>query len=439
MQRMANPDSSLVWNKMSELYCNDLMSDVIFLVGGERKRVPGHKFVLALCSSVFDNVFKNLKLDKKELLIEDVTYRAFLCFLKYCYSGNVSMNEEIDFDVLKLASRFNVPGLIKICEDYLLNMLDRDSCLTFYSKCSFLNNGSLFKKKILNFIGFHFRFLVKTEATLEVFLSLSQKQLIEIAELEGLNCEEFELFNVLMTWAQHNCLKLQIPCTPKNLREILGDGLYKIRFPIFSKEEIFEVFAEFRHILTHNEIRDIIQSYRDNATTHCNFSNNYRNRFYSLCKSDFMTISGSERSLVPCFKNQVQVEFDFTKKIFIELTNCKINTTNVQNTFLNGFGIVVEKNQDPNITLCTLSSKYNKNILKIHKSYSHKLNSNYDLHIAKFSRIELYNGSYTLCCEVDSAVPFVKLDDSRFFNLNHFTISTVSKTHEGAIPYLILY
>uniref|UniRef100_A0A1B0DAR9 Uncharacterized protein n=1 Tax=Phlebotomus papatasi TaxID=29031 RepID=A0A1B0DAR9_PHLPP len=153
---MANPgsaSSSLMLDRMSELYCNNLMSDVIFLVGDERTRVPGHKF------------------------------------------------------------------------------------------------------------------LVKTEATLEIFLSLSQKQLNEIAELDGLNCEEFELFSAIMTWAQHNCLKLQIPCTPKNLREILGDVLYKIRFPIFSKEEIFEVFAEYRHILTHNEIRDIIQTYKGKDIT----------------------------------------------------------------------------------------------------------------------------------------------------------------------------
>lgn len=67
------------------MFNNDLMADVHFVVGppGGTQRLPGHKYVLAVGSSVFHAMFYGeLAEDKDEIRIPDVEPAAFLAMLK---------------------------------------------------------------------------------------------------------------------------------------------------------------------------------------------------------------------------------------------------------------------------------------------------------------------------------------------------------------------
>ncbi|MGH0139116.1 UNVERIFIED_CONTAM: hypothetical protein FKN15_030459, partial [Acipenser sinensis] len=67
------------------MFNNDLMADVHFVVGppGGTQRLPGHRYVLAVGSSVFHAMFYGeLAEDKDEIRIPDVEPAAFLAMLK---------------------------------------------------------------------------------------------------------------------------------------------------------------------------------------------------------------------------------------------------------------------------------------------------------------------------------------------------------------------
>ncbi|XP_060685485.1 BTB/POZ domain-containing protein 6-B isoform X3 [Hemiscyllium ocellatum] len=69
------------------MYNNELMADVHFIVGppGCTQRVPAHKYILAVGSSVFYAMFYGeLAEDKPDIHIPDVEPAAFLILLKCC-------------------------------------------------------------------------------------------------------------------------------------------------------------------------------------------------------------------------------------------------------------------------------------------------------------------------------------------------------------------
>lgn len=74
-----------IQERNSALFMNELMSDIHFLVGKkeEQMRVPAHKYVLAISSSVFYAMFYgSLAENQKEIEIPDVEPKAFIAMLK---------------------------------------------------------------------------------------------------------------------------------------------------------------------------------------------------------------------------------------------------------------------------------------------------------------------------------------------------------------------
>jgi len=74
--------------RVSYLFNNDILSDVNFLVGRKQQRIPGHKFVLAIGSPVFDAMFNGpLGMKDSETCVElpDVEPQAFLALMKVIY------------------------------------------------------------------------------------------------------------------------------------------------------------------------------------------------------------------------------------------------------------------------------------------------------------------------------------------------------------------
>lgn len=106
------------------------MADVHFVVGppGGTQRLPGHKYVLAVGSSVFRAMFYGeLVEDKYEIRIPDVEPAAFLAMLKYIYC------DEIDLAVLVTlyaAKKYIVPHLARACVNFLETSLSaKNACV----------------------------------------------------------------------------------------------------------------------------------------------------------------------------------------------------------------------------------------------------------------------------------------------------------------------
>jgi BTB/POZ domain-containing protein 1/2 len=79
--------------RISYMYLNEELSDVIFIVGREnedKERFNAHKFVLSIGSSVFNAMFYGTgqKMSQTtDIMIPDVDSKSFKSFLRFLYTG----------------------------------------------------------------------------------------------------------------------------------------------------------------------------------------------------------------------------------------------------------------------------------------------------------------------------------------------------------------
>jgi BTB/POZ domain-containing protein 1/2 len=79
--------------RISHMYLNEELSDVIFIVGREnedKERFNAHKFVLSIGSSVFNAMFYGTgqKMSQTtDIMIPDVDSKSFKSFLRFLYTG----------------------------------------------------------------------------------------------------------------------------------------------------------------------------------------------------------------------------------------------------------------------------------------------------------------------------------------------------------------
>uniref|UniRef100_A0A1B0CA30 BTB domain-containing protein n=2 Tax=Lutzomyia longipalpis TaxID=7200 RepID=A0A1B0CA30_LUTLO len=265
-----NTSSELAWNyenednttRYSQLFNNPIMSDFTFRVVSEDTVVPGHKFIMSLCSSDFYNIFNLLKLDHYELIIEDVSLSSFLAFLEYCYTMKMNLSDDTTFkktvEVLKLAQRFHMASLVRICEDHIKSKVYYNNCMILFKNKDLLSPESAARREIMRVVEQYFSILVLDQMNLDILVDLPLKDLHEIARHPLLNCNENEVSDVLMKWAKRNCEKNGISSdSTKNLRLILGEVFYEIRFPSMQIYSFSKFLAKYPGMLSHKEISNI--------------------------------------------------------------------------------------------------------------------------------------------------------------------------------------
>lgn len=138
---------SSVRERNAAMFNNDLMSDITFIVGiagsssSSIQRVPAHKYVLAVGSSVFYAMFYGgLAEEKGEIEIPDVEPAAFLTLLRYIYCDDIYLDEETVLATLYAAKKYLVPHLARACVSYL------ETSLSARNACLLLSQGRLFEE-----------------------------------------------------------------------------------------------------------------------------------------------------------------------------------------------------------------------------------------------------------------------------------------------------
>ncbi|XP_013887376.1 BTB/POZ domain-containing protein 3, partial [Austrofundulus limnaeus] len=117
----------------SVMFNNEMMADVHFVVGppGGTQRVPGHKYVLAVGSSVFHAMFYGeLAEDQEEIRIPDVEPPSFLAMLKYIYCDEIELCADTVLATLYAAKKYMVPHLARACVSFLETSLSaKNACV----------------------------------------------------------------------------------------------------------------------------------------------------------------------------------------------------------------------------------------------------------------------------------------------------------------------
>lgn len=79
-----------------------------------------------------------------------------------------------------------------------------------------------------------------------------------IVELETLQCDEKSLFDAVMMWSRRECSRCKLPVTPQNMRSVLGDIIYQIRFPTMTTQEFAECNKMYPELLSADEMTKIM-------------------------------------------------------------------------------------------------------------------------------------------------------------------------------------
>ncbi|XP_055691397.1 BTB/POZ domain-containing protein 3-like [Lutzomyia longipalpis] len=433
-------NAGCIETRLSKFIDNNFLADMTFLVGRDRQKVPGHKFILSTCSWEFYNVFNLLQLDKNELLVEDVEYPAFRNFLTYCYTGKVVLSEENTLEILKLAQRFNMEHLIGICEEHIGANVTKRTCMVLYSKSMCLKQDSGLKEKILSMIEENFSYLVQDRAIMKTFVDLPLAAVRQIAALEHLQCDEMELFDALMKWATHMCRKLKIPDVPKNLRKILCDVFCMIRFPIMKIEWFLEILAKYPEILTPSEIALISLTIRGDVKSCSKFSNNPRKNIIPMLRNA-MKLDIAEGKLIPCFLNTMQPMNVAAMEITVKFRGDRPGV-------LIGYAFIAKKGQEVNQVSCKLRQEQGRSetfqvqgrSTALGKRY--KLSWDYDLMVVclgrKMSIMNRSNVWNELICTFDKPVVHITTENtSPFVGETHINGIYVMNSQSAIVPYLI--
>ena len=186
----------------------------------------------------------------------------------------------------------NVYGLMYASEKYMLDII-KNECKKFLTAsineeyaCVVLQIAHTFhledlQKDALEFIFSHGKSCLESTS----FLSLSSGCVKLIIESDKVSCNEDIIYQKVIQWAKQQCRKKQHVTATKRkhktgndeqLRKVLGDLIYLIRFPIM-KRKYFTEKVSTKNVLTLKEKVEIYQSFDgkviDKFTTHVRLSN----------------------------------------------------------------------------------------------------------------------------------------------------------------------
>jgi len=243
------------------MFNNELLSDVKFVVrnaeGGSEstKKIPAHKFLLAISSPVFYAMFYGELAERKDsIVISDCDYKSLLELFRFMYSDEVNLNADNVMQVLYLAKKYMLPSLADKCTEFLRRKVDASNVFHV------LPYALKYEEKDLvdhcwKVIDKQANEAVKSES----FVTVEKSLLEELVERDSLKVKEVELFKAVDCWATKVCQKQGLATEGSVKRRILGERIVKaIRFPVMKEKEFAEVVLD-SEILTPRESFDMVK------------------------------------------------------------------------------------------------------------------------------------------------------------------------------------
>ena len=91
------------------------------------------------------------------------------------------------------------------------------------------------------------------------FLNLSPECLRLVIESDDLKCKEEVIYQKIIDWSTQRCHDQNRTVNDENIRQVLGDLLYLVRFPIMERKYFTENVSK-KSLLTLDEIVKVYQS-----------------------------------------------------------------------------------------------------------------------------------------------------------------------------------
>ncbi|KAK3106667.1 hypothetical protein FSP39_024838 [Pinctada imbricata] len=225
---------------MTHMLENEIMCDVTFLLGEQRLEVHAHKYMLASRSPVFHAMLDGPMAERGKIEIPDIENGVFDVFLRYVYTDNVSVTVDNVLKVMYVSKKYCVDLLTKQCKDFVKKNITNESACVLMDSASMLQEEEIYKL-CLEKIKENAESCIRSPG----FTTLGKETLKLITESDSLVIKEEVLYEQVMKWCDAECRRQQMEITWENKRNLLGEVLFNIRFPLmdskFFAKEISEI------------------------------------------------------------------------------------------------------------------------------------------------------------------------------------------------------
>lgn len=161
--------------------------------------------------------------------------------------------------MLPVARRFKVNRLVQLCLSLLHDGVDCDNVCILLDE-AIQSHALQMRDRAMVIINKSTRICLKSRA----FRNIGPDAFDYILKSNELNISEGELYECSLEWATTQCQKKQLETTDVNLRQQLGNSLYRIRFTLMPKE-YFQYKIEKSKILTGEEKAEIREYIADGS------------------------------------------------------------------------------------------------------------------------------------------------------------------------------
>ncbi|XP_072036500.1 BTB/POZ domain-containing protein 17-like [Amphiura filiformis] len=211
-------------HNLSQHFRSGDFSDVTLIVGN--KRYSAHKAILAASSPYFQRMFYGGSWKEgsgSEVMLEEIPSceEAFETFLRYFYSGSVTVTKKTVIPVVTLADKYDCQGLKEICSSFIADMLnnkyDVEAALGWVAFAEQMRMHAL-QQKCYDLISYNF----DKACNMSGWLSLSFEQILTILKRSDIVASnEYDIFQVAQTWL------LGHPITENEVKGVLAQVQFK--------------------------------------------------------------------------------------------------------------------------------------------------------------------------------------------------------------------
>ena len=238
------------FNRLINLYNVKKTSDVTFAVGSTETEFFGHTLIIGAASEVFQAQFSGDWKDSRNVSLKDVKEEVFESLMMYIYKDVIKVKGEHLMDLLELAHRYKMTGLLSALTSQATLMNHHSEHVWQYLMFATEVNDTSLKMRCIEFIDRDAKNLI----LLPDFLDISSSTVELIIARDSFILPEMKLFQRLVQWSVAECERSEptLDVTPGNQRKVMNSFILKIRFPLMTLEELASV--EETGILTKEEI-----------------------------------------------------------------------------------------------------------------------------------------------------------------------------------------
>lgn len=252
----AEMDSQFCKRSCSKLYLDGETADVQFVFdeNGSEKKIPAHKYMLAIGSPVFKAMFYGNLKEEGNVVIADTCAEPFAEFLQFFYLANVKLTIENAAEVMNLVNKYGTVECFPVCEKFLMENLSMNIAVQA------LELAITFDR--MDFRRFVLKKVMEQPVeffSTEPFKNCSADVLKVILNCENFDCDEIWIFRACISWSGKACVKNNLdPSNMTNIREQLHDCLYQIQFAAMKRQHVFICVSEYGDLFNSEELVELI-------------------------------------------------------------------------------------------------------------------------------------------------------------------------------------